>query len=350
MKRKLKSTGLTASELKRRIPDVARVAGDLYQIEFKKGSARCPFSENHKHGDRDPSLRHDRKKNRLFCASQNCFGENGADAIGLVQQMDRSRFPEALQKLASHYGLETVVRNTNSPRHPSPIQSEPWEENPDNKQPVPAASVRKMLQSQGYLAIAEYEYGADLRKVRFEHESQQQEDKKRAEKTFRWEHRADGVWYSGDGGTPKPLYVNNVFRERDQVEFALGFEGEAKADFAGAFGLAGFSFKEITSEQATTLIGCDVVLWPDNDKSGGQQAKSAARTISEAGHARSIKLVAPPPELPPAGDIIDAVRDLGWNGPRVSQLLETASAYSKGGPAGSRESSAAPPRDASGAE
>src|ERR1700682_490151 len=106
MRRKLKSARLTASELKRRIPDVAGVAKDLYQIEFKNGVAQCPFSENHNHGDRDPSLRHDRKKSRLFCASQNCFGDKGADAIGLVQQMDRCGFPEAIQKLADYYGVQ----------------------------------------------------------------------------------------------------------------------------------------------------------------------------------------------------------------------------------------------------
>jgi DNA primase len=171
MRRKLKSARLTASELKRRIPDVAGVAKDLYQIEFKNGVARCPFSENHNHGDRDPSLRHDRKKRRLFCASQNCFGEQGADAIGLVQQMDRCRFPEAVQKLSNHYGLQTVGQNRDSPR-PSPvIRSATLEGTNDNKHPVLADPARQKLQRQGYCVVAEYEYGADLRKVRFEHKS-----------------------------------------------------------------------------------------------------------------------------------------------------------------------------------
>ncbi len=59
----------------------------------------------------------------------------------------------------------------------------------------------------------------------------------------------------------KPLYVNGVFRERDQVGLAVGFEGEAKADAAGGLGLAAFSFKDIAPEQAATLdwLRCGVV-------------------------------------------------------------------------------------------
>jgi uncharacterized protein (DUF927 family) len=197
--------------------------------------------------------------------------------------------------------------------------------------------VRQKLAHDGFQAVAEYEYGASVRKVKFEHKSKQQKDKKRAEKTFRWEHLVDGIWYSGDGGGPRPLYVNSVFRERDQVGLALGFEGEAKADVAGELGLAAFSFKDITREQAATLADCDVVLWPDNDESGQQQAENAARTINETGQARSIKLVTPPPELPPAGDIIDAVRSLAWDGPRVAQFLETARPYSNHGPSDPRK-------------
>jgi hypothetical protein len=80
MRLKGKSAPMSAVELKRRIPDVAAVARDLYQIEFRKDTAHCPFPENHSHGDHDPSLRHDRKKNRLFCASQKCLGDKGVAA------------------------------------------------------------------------------------------------------------------------------------------------------------------------------------------------------------------------------------------------------------------------------
>jgi hypothetical protein len=198
--------------------------------------------------------------------------------------------------------------------------------------------VRKSLARQGFHAVAEHQYGPKLRKVRFEHESGQQEEKSRPEKTYRWEHRADSDWYSGDGDLPKPLYINDVFRERDQVEFALGLEGEAKADLAGELGYAAFSFKDITKEQALSLVGCDVVLWPDNDESGAQQAQKAARTVGEADQIRSIKVVTPPSGLPQGWDIIDAVRRFGWDKARIAQLLESARCYQPPKPADSCKS------------
>ncbi len=108
------------------------------------------------------------------------------------------------------------------------------------------------------------------------------------------------MWYSGDGRIPKPLYVNSVFRQHDQVGVVLGFEGEAKADCADDLDIAAFSFKDITQEQAAQLAGCDVVLWPDNDASGDEQARTAVRVISNSERARSIKLLQPPAEFPPA--------------------------------------------------
>jgi uncharacterized protein (DUF927 family) len=116
-------------------------------------------------------------------------------------------------------------------------------------------------------------------------------------------------------------------RERDQVGLVVGFEGEGKAEAAGAFGFAGFSFKDITLEQAATLADCDVVLWPDNDDSGREQAESAARIIAGAGQARSLKMLAPPDSFSPAADFMDAVKELGWDRRRIEQFLETASPY-----------------------
>lgn len=326
MSRKPKSPQLTAAELKRRIPDVARVASNLYGIEFRNGVARCPFPDRHKNGDRDPSLRHDRKKDRVFCASQQCFGEKGADAIGLVQVMDGCKFLEAIKKLAECYGVSTVVSGAPSP--PAATRSAATDVPADEKL-VTVDEVRQRLLRQGYHAVAEFPFGVDLRKVRFEHNTKLQEDKKRPEKTFRWEHLSGGTWNSGDGGVPKPLYVNSLFRERDQIGLVIGFEGEAKADIAGPLGLAAFSFKDITVQQAAALADCEVVLWPDNDDSGKKQAESAARIIADAGQCRSIKILAPPEELPNAADIIDAVQDLGWDSERVLRFVETASVYSE---------------------
>lgn len=264
----------------------------------------------------------------MFCASQQCFGEKGADAIALVQLMEGGTFPEAIQKLADYYGVFVVASGAPTPRQSAATRSSGPAERSEDKEPISADIVRQQLQRQGYHAVTEFPFGANLRKVRFEHETQQQEDKKRAAKTYRWEHLADGIWYSGDGGLPKPLYGNSVFRERDQIGFVIGFEGEAKADIAGPLALAAFSFKDITTEQAVELADCDVVLWPDNDDSGRQQVERAAQTIAAAGQTRGIKMLVPPTEFSPGGDIIDAVNEGGWNRERVALFLETANIYS----------------------
>lgn len=327
MKRTRKSAALPAAELKRLIPNVAVVARDLYGIDFKKGVARCHFPGNHAHGDRDPSLRHDRKKDRLFCASQNCFGAKGVDAIGLVRRIDGCTFPSAIQKLADHYGIQNGNHYQDSLRRRTKSRSEAPADSRRCALPVLAEKVRQRLSLDGFHPVVEFMYGASHRKVRFEHKSTRQADKDRAEKTFRWEHVVNGTWYSGDGEIPRPLYVNRAFLERDQVGMALGFEGEAKAELAGELAFAAFSFKDLTPEQAMTLVDCDVVLWPDNDASGTSQAETAAGIIENSKHAGSIGIVTLPPDFPAAGDIIDAVKRLGWDRTRIGQIVAEAASY-----------------------
>jgi hypothetical protein len=270
-----------------------------------------------------------------FCHSQ-C--QRGGDILALEKELTSWDFPTCKAEVFLIVGRNgTGVHGGNcsdkEPNHrpknsssPQPRADSEDEESPPSALSL-AAKVREGLASAGYLAAAEFRYGPSLRKVRFEHHSEKQGEKNRAKKTFRWERCVGGAWYSGDGGVPKPLYINQLFRERDQVEFAVGFEGEAKADLAGELGLVAFAFKDITAVQALTLVGCDVVLWPDNDESGVEQANKAAAIIAEAGQVRSIKLVKPSPDLPPAGDIIDGVRSLGWDGDCVAKFLETATDY-----------------------
>jgi uncharacterized protein (DUF927 family) len=268
------------------------------------------------HGDRDPSLRHDKKKDRVFCASQNCFGSTGADAFGLVQVMESCNFKEALQKLADRYGSFSPIDNFVSGGKQSTVLTAQTDS-------VLANQCRDQLRQRGFDIVAEYYYTPELRKVRFENPSKSQVRAK-SRKTFRWEHCIQGVWYSGDGGIEKTLYLNSVFRDRDQVGLAVGFEGEAKADAAATFGFASFSFKDITPDQAIALSDCEVVLWPDKDTSGAKQVNAAAHAIRTSGKARTIRLISPPEELPDGGDIIDAIKTLGWDAPRLKQLVEAA--------------------------
>ena len=207
-------------------------------------------------------MRYDKTKNRVFCASQQCFpGRRASDAIGLVMKMDNCLFTEALRKVADHYGISAVSADQASRRSSFPQPKRrplPTARNP----PSPTKPWRR-LQSKGYHAVVAFEYTSALRKVRFEHDTLLQEGKNRPLKEFRWEYLAGGVWYSGDGNLPKPLYKNAFCRECDQLGLAIGFEGEAKADLAGKFGFAAFSFKDLTDEQAAELVDCDVILWSD---------------------------------------------------------------------------------------
>jgi hypothetical protein len=77
-----------------------------YGIEFdQSGRAKCPFPENHHNGDANPSLRLDRKKGRIQCFSQNCFGKSGSDLFGFYGAMEGVDFPTSLKQLAERVGL-----------------------------------------------------------------------------------------------------------------------------------------------------------------------------------------------------------------------------------------------------
>lgn len=346
MTNKARTSGITAEELKRALPNAAIVARDLYGVQFRRGSARCMFHDRHAHGDRNPSLKHDAKKNRLFCASQECTGTKGVDAIGLVQLMDGCSFTEAVERLADHYGVKKYASQAAPPRVNRPDKSA----GATASGPLLASRARALMAKDGFHPVAEFYYGENLRTVRFEDQSGRQTDKDRPVKNFRWEHQCNGTWYSGDGGIPKPLYVNGEFRERDQVSLVIGFEGEAKADLAGKFGLAAFSFKNMTEEQARTLADCDVTLWPDNDQTGLAQAATAAKIIADAGVARSVRLLKPPEDFPVSADIIDAVNDLEWDAERVKHFLGTATPADTGTrqPATMSSANGSPARQVSG--
>lgn len=285
-----------------RLPSADVVARQFYGIEFRRGVAQCPFKQNHNHGDHDPSLRWDRRKGRVFCASQQCFGEQGADTIELVRVMEHMDSPSAaLQKLEERYGTRTPTTTVNQKS---------------------ADAVRALKARQSFRVAAIFPYGVFLRKVRMEHESRKT-SKGRPEKTFIWEHRDGDNWLSGKGGQVTPLYVNEQFRSNDQVETALGLEGEQKADYAGTLGFAAFSFGDFTQKNVSVLRDLNVVLWPDKDAPGKAKAERAAAAIRRAG-ARSVRMIEPPSELQEGGDIVDAIDVLGWDGRRLEKLLASA--------------------------
>lgn len=144
-----------------------------------------------------------------------------------------------------------------------------------------------------------------------------------SQKTFLWEHLGgDGKWYPGRARRAHPAYVNTVFRERDQVESAVGVESERSADAVGALGIPAFSFKELMAENAAAFAGMDVRLLPDKDEAGKKLMGRAAALLRP--HARSIAVVEPPTEWLECGDLYDAIAEMRWERERVDALLATA--------------------------
>jgi putative DNA primase/helicase len=253
----------------------------------------------------------------------------GGDIFNLEQKLSGTNFKAAKKTIFEMVGRSPRLSSSKPPVQASGsllIVRNPSSEG-RAKTTILAVRVREALVSDGFQVTTSFEYGPNLRKVRFEHSSQKQPDKNRPEKTFRWEHRIGDDWYSGDGGLKKPLYVNQIFRDRDQVGLAAGFEGEGKADIAGTLGLAAFSFKDIGPEHASTLDGCDVVLWPDNDASGYGQAAAAAKVLLTASGPRSVGALQLPKEFPVAGDVVDAVEKLGWDSAKVLDLVRSANPF-----------------------
>ena len=86
--------------------DIESLARERYGIVFNGSCrARCPFPENHRNGDADPSLGLDRRRQTIRCWSQRCYGDKGADVIDLVRIMDGVDFEKALTEVEGFAGL-----------------------------------------------------------------------------------------------------------------------------------------------------------------------------------------------------------------------------------------------------
>jgi len=295
-------------ELKRHLPSAKQIASDLYGVKWRGNRARCPRPENHAHEDRDPSFAYLEKEDRLHCFSQRCFGEKPVDVFDLVGQMEGRTFPDVVSRLAERYAPGLAAKAESKRKAPQPRA------NP---------SAREKLEGEGWRVVDEYPMGEGVRKLRLEHPQRLQPAKGRPEKTFLWEHRGeDGTWKTGRGERAYHAYFNALFRERDQLESALGVESERSADAAGGLGFPAFSFKEITAENAVAFAGLDVRLLPDRDKPGRELVRRVAELLRP--HARSIVAIEPPTDWPEAGDLYDAITDMGWGQDRVKALLATA--------------------------
>jgi hypothetical protein len=248
---------------------------------------RCP-----NHDDQHPSLQINLRKNVWMCGPCDTSGRAWALAA-FVAGLDLGDKPAVTAWLRGH-GLLNRTANGNRYHGTAPRETR---------------------------RVAEFYYSPILRKVRLEPGDNSDT------KAFMWEHCKGGNWESGDGGKDKPLYVNVLFRERDQIGTALGLEGEAKADLAGELNYPAFSFKGLNASHCGVLAGLDIVLWPDADSSGLKQSRKAAQIMYESGEPRSIRTISPPLEIPIKGDVVDAVRTLRWGRAEIDALITAAKPY-----------------------
>jgi hypothetical protein len=266
---------------------VARAAlGEALKREGRELIWGCPHPERHANGDAHPSLKVNPEKNTWSCFVCGVGGTPWQLAAFLAG-LDPSNKPAV-----SAWLRDRGLLNGNHPQ----------------------GAAR-------WVRAAEFYYSQELRKIRLERPPP---NGGKPEKTFRWEHREGQEWKLGDGGLEKPLYVNRLFRGRDQFGIAVGCEGEAKCDLAGELGYPGFSYKNLTLAQCAALAGLEIVLWPDKDASGEEQCSGAAKILHESKQARLIRVITPPAELPKGGDIVDAVRSLGWGRAEIDSLIRYA--------------------------
>src|SRR5204863_7535609 len=89
--------------------DIVQVIGEHTRLKKAGRSWKglCPF-----HNERTPSFTVDREKGLYHC-----FGCGaGGDVIHFVRQMDRLDFPEAVEALASRFGVTVPRRASRGPR------------------------------------------------------------------------------------------------------------------------------------------------------------------------------------------------------------------------------------------
>jgi len=262
-----------------------QAAGELYY--------RCPQHEDH-----HPSLKINPRKNVFLCGP--CSASGGAWAFAAWLARVGANEKKAVGAWLRENGF--AQEQSERPKRQS-------------KDETPSAEFRE---------VAAFYYTPILRNVRFEAPALNGE---KPQKKYQWQHLDKGTWKPGAAGMPKPLYVNKTFRDADQIDYAVGVEGEAKCDLADSMNIPAFSYKYMAPGECAKLAGIETILWPDADQPGIKQAKLAAEALHLSGHPRLVRICSLPLELPVSGDIVDAVKVLGWTRKEIDKLLSEAIIY-----------------------
>ena len=281
-------------ELKARlnIEDVAKDYGLTFDA---KGWTRCHFSERHAHGDETPSLHLDRRRQRITCMSQRCFGEEGADLIDLVKILDGINTGAAVRKLAEKAGMG----ETNG-------------------------KARKRSTQPRQRIVAEFDYKDEYGNLLYQVVRKEPGMNGRSKDFMVRQPDGKGWKWSAEGVRLVPYRLPDVLASEGLV---TAVEGELHADAlwkmnipatTNAFGAGNWS-----DGYNIHLKDRPVIIWPDKDDAGRRHAQQVAQSLSRTGHAESIRLVEPPEALPEKGDILDGLK-LGWTWEDVQRILDGA--------------------------
>jgi hypothetical protein len=147
-------------------------------------------------------------------------------------------------------------------------------------------------------------------------------------KTYRPVHRGDDQrWRSGDPEGPLPLYHLPELAEADLVVIC---EGEKAADAVRNLGLVTTSPSHGSDQPHRSawspLAGKAVAILPDNDEPGRKFALDVAELLHRLDPRPTVKVVELP-GLPPKGDAVEWVRDLGGTGEHLQELIEAADVF-----------------------
>ena len=138
------------------------------------------------------------------------------------------------------------------------------------------------------------------------------------DRKYTFQHPVGEGWKAGRGGIGAiPYRLPDLIAAPADATIYMA-EGEAKADKLASWGLIATSHKDWRAAYAKHVEGRRVVILPDNDDPGREQARDAAKLVKKAG---GDPLLVELPGLPPKGDIID------WKGTSkdLAKLVEESS-------------------------
>jgi hypothetical protein len=129
---------------------------------------------------------------------------------------------------------------------------------------------------------------------------------------------------------PRPLYGQEELARYPEHP-VLVLEGEKCADAAGGI-LSKYvcvtspgGSNSATAADWSSVIGRDVVIWPDADDAGHKYAEQVADMALQAG-AKSVSVISPPPDAPRSWDAADAAAE-NWSAADMTSLIESATSY-----------------------